>query len=55
MRLPVRADQARTVYTEDDRQILETYVHEDLIICPLKEGRIDGNDRPETGGSHPGS
>ena len=38
MRLTVRTDQTGPVYAEDDRQFLKTYIHENLIVCPLKEG-----------------
>ena len=37
MGLTVAADEACPVNTENDRQVLQTYVHHDLVKCPLHE------------------
>ncbi len=43
---PVFAHQPGAIYSEDNRQILQGYVMNDLIIGPLKKGRIYCHYRP---------
>ena len=48
MRLPVGTDEPSAVNCEYDRQLLQTYVFQDLVVSPLQEGGIDRNDRLES-------
>ena len=44
---PVVGDDARAVQGEDDGQVLEADVVIDLVVGPLEERRVDGDDRLE--------
>ena len=45
MCLAVSADNSRPVDGENDRELLQTYVRDNLVIGPLQEGGIDRHHR----------
>ena len=48
MSRPVFAYQSGTVETKDNRQVLDSYIVDDIIISPLHERRIDVAERLQT-------
>ena len=46
MRLAVVADEADVIRQDADRQVLQTDIVNNLVVCALKKGRVDGKIRP---------
>jgi hypothetical protein len=51
MRLPVIPDNACAIDRENDRQVLQAYIMNYLVVGALQERRVDGHDRDESPGS----
>ena len=49
MRLTVSSYQSGTVDTEYDRKLLQTYIHQNLVIGSLQKRGIDRYDRFQAG------
>ena len=54
VRRPIRTDDAGTVEHEGDRKLLNSHIVDQLVIGPLQEGAVDGNDRPKALAGHSG-
>src|ERR1044072_685146 len=54
MRRPVAADDTGAIHAELDVEVLQADVVDDLVKGALQEGRVDGADRLQPFGGHPG-